>query len=103
MIVCQNCGATNEDGRAACVKCGKPLGGPMDGLAALRRLASVGAPGPGSEPSRRERPMQTGELGEAVPDWLELLLAKYGQEAPTLVGAESHVSAPPGPLLTPVS
>jgi hypothetical protein len=94
MIVCQNCGATNEDGRATCVKCGNPLGGPMDGLAALRRLASVSAPA--EEPSRRDRPMQTGELGEAVPDWLELLLAKYGQEAPTLAGAESRVSAPPG-------
>jgi hypothetical protein len=95
MIVCQNCGATNEEGRATCVKCGNPLGGPIDGLAALRRLASVGAPA--SEPPRRDRPMQTGELGEAVPDWLELLLAKYGQEAPTLVGAESHISAPSGP------
>jgi hypothetical protein len=95
MIVCQNCGATNEEGRATCVKCGNPLGGPIDGLAALRRLASVGAPA--SEPPRRDRPMQTGELGEAVPDWLELLLAKYGQEASTLVGAESHISAPSGP------
>jgi hypothetical protein len=92
MIVCQTCGATNEEGRATCVKCGDPLSGPMDGLAALRRLASVGAPQ--SEPPRRDRPMQTGQLGEAVPDWLELLLAKYGQEAPTLAGAESHVSAP---------
>ncbi len=94
MIVCKNCGATNEEGRATCVKCGNSLGGPMDGLAALRRLATVGAPA--AEPPRRDRPMQTGELGEAVPDWLELLLAKYGQEAPTLVGAESRVSAPPG-------
>jgi hypothetical protein len=94
MIVCQNCGATNEDGRATCVKCGNPLGGPMDGLAALRRLASVSAPA--AEPPRQDRPMQTGELGEAVPDWLELLLAKYGQESPTLAGAESRGSAPLG-------
>ncbi len=100
MIVCQNCGATNEDGRTTCVKCGNPLGGAMEGLAALRRLASVSAPA--AEPPGRDRPMQTAELGETVPDWLELLLAKYGQEAPTLVGTETRGSAPSAQI-SPVS
>ena len=58
MIVCQNCGAENEVGRTVCLECGHVL--------------------------QTQEPQQGG-TGEVVPDWLELLFAKYGEQASNII------------------
>jgi hypothetical protein len=63
-----------------------------DGLAALRRLAELDQTG--SSVSQPASPSGVSEVGETIPDWLELLLAKYGEEANMLVGVK--VSRPGG-------
>jgi hypothetical protein len=73
MAVDQNRGETSEE----------PV---EDSLSALKRLAVFSNAGAG--PSRQSVPSQADDLVETIPDWLELLLAKYGEEASSLVGAE---------------
>ena len=107
MAVCDRCGTSNEEGVGACVRCGallaavtpskggtgtSPPEGALrgdepaeDALAALRRLRSMDASATtvphdlrGAEPSSEE----------VVPDWLELMLARYGEGMPGFVGLE---------------
>lgn len=73
MAVDQNRGETREE----------PV---EDSLSALKRLASLSNAGAGT--SRQSVPSQADDLVETIPDWLELLLAKYGEEASSLVGVE---------------
>ncbi len=82
MSVCQDCGATNETGRETCTVCGISLSQPAEGsVAALERLAQL------------DHAPATDDVIETVPDWLELLLAKHGEEAPMLVKEELTVAA----------
>ncbi len=70
-----------------------------DGLSALKRLAALDKAGAGTLP--RGRTPETVDVVEAIPDWLELLLAKYGEEASMLTGIESGL--PGGPQLIDLS
>jgi hypothetical protein len=89
MSVCQNCGATNEAGRETCTVCGISLNQPAEGsVAALARLAQL------------DHAPATDDVIETVPDWLELLLAKHGEEAPMLVKEELTVAADEGTAST---
>jgi hypothetical protein len=62
-----------------------------DGLSALRRLASLdNARGGGA--SQQDSSSQTADdVSETIPDWLELLLAKYGEQASMLVGIKPSI------------
>lgn len=71
MAVDQNRGKANEE----------PI---EDGLSALKRLAALDKAGSGA--GGQARSSQTAGAEEAIPDWLELLLAKYGEQASMLVG-----------------
>jgi hypothetical protein len=55
-----------------------------DGLSALKRLAALDKSGSGA--SQPVSPSDVDEMVEIMPDWLELLLAKYGEEASLLAG-----------------
>jgi Meckel syndrome type 1 protein len=69
-----------------------------DALSALRRLATLDKTGP--DISHPTSSSHAGELVDTMPDWLELLLAKYGERASNLIGIETDVlvSLPPGGL-----
>lgn len=54
-----------------------------DGLSALRRLAALDN---AQSPSGQGAASQSEDVVEAIPDWLELLLAKYGEQASFLAG-----------------
>ena len=89
MSVCQNCGATNETGHETCTVCGISLNQPAErSVAALGRLAQL------------DHAPATDDVTETVPDWLELLLAKHGEEAPMLVKEELTVAADEGTAST---
>ncbi len=62
-----------------------------DGLSALRRLAALDRAKP--QTSQKPASQEGDDIAESIPDWLELLLAKYGENAPMLVGIKSR---PPG-------
>ena len=70
MAVCPKCGANNPVGRQSCRACGELLDESAEQMNTLRRTES-GGPGLGDE-------------AEATPEWLQLLLAKYGEETPIL-------------------
>lgn len=94
MVVCQNCGATNEVGLAICATCAKPLAtSSADSLSALRRLAALNNAGPQIKSSPADA------RWDIIPDWLELLLAKYGEDASMLTGIKPPPSPPPIELL----
>jgi hypothetical protein len=59
-----------------------------DGLSALRRLAALDKAGPSV--SQHGSPSDVDEMVEIMPDWLELLLAKYGEEASMLAGVKGR-------------
>jgi len=61
-----------------------------DGLSALKRLAALDDTGAGS--SQQVETPQTPDAADTIPDWLELLLAKYGEQASELAGIASEVS-----------
>jgi hypothetical protein len=65
-----------------------------DGLSALKRLAALDNAGP----EQNELSQTPGEA-EVMPDWLELLLAKYGEEAADLVGLPPVISISEGPIV----
>jgi hypothetical protein len=65
-----------------------------DGLSALKRLAALDDAGPGEGESS-----QTPGEAEAIPDWLELLLVKYGEEASELVGLPPDITISEGPIV----
>jgi hypothetical protein len=69
-----------------------------DAMSALRRLAALDKTEP--DISHPASSSQAGELVDTMPDWLELLLAKYGERASNLIGIETDVlaSLPPGGL-----
>jgi hypothetical protein len=67
-----------------------------DGLSALKRLAALDKAGAGALP--RGRTPENVDVVEAIPDWLELLLAKYGEEASMLVGIEPGLPGGPQPI-----
>jgi hypothetical protein len=71
-----------------------------DGLSALKRLAALDKAGAGALP--RGRIPEDVDVVEAIPDWLELLLAKYGEEASMLAGIRPGLQGGPQPIdLTP--
>ena len=66
---------------------GKPNDEPIeDGLSALRRLTALDDAEAGS--SQRGESSKAPEATDNIPDWLELLLAKYGEQASNLVGIQ---------------
>jgi len=70
---------------------GKANGEPIeDGLSALKRLADLDNAGAGE--SSPDSSSQAPDEVENVPDWLELLLAKYGEQASDLVGVQPGLS-----------
>ncbi|UCC88321.1 MAG: hypothetical protein JSV81_03165 [Anaerolineales bacterium] len=70
-----------------------------DPLAALRRLAALDDAGAGV--SHSDKSSQADEDAEALPDWLELLLAKYGEQASMLIGVKSAPSTSLPPVSAP--
>ncbi len=81
MVADQNHGKTNDEPTE-------------DGLSALKRLAALDDAGPGEGESS-----QTPGEAEAIPDWLELLLVKYGEEASELVGLPPDITISEGPIV----
>jgi hypothetical protein len=86
--VCPKCGAYNPIGRQSCRACSEPLGEGVDEMDTYGRGEMEGS--------------QTANGAEATPEWLQLLLAKYGEETPTLsslsppaVVEEAPAAAPP--------
>jgi hypothetical protein len=67
-----------------------------DGLSALKRLTALDKGEAGALP--RGKTPENGEVVEAIPDWLELLLAKYGEEASMLAGIEPGLPGGPQPI-----
>lgn len=67
-----------------------------DGLSALRRLADLDAAGGDATPPYKSP--QTSGVVEAIPDWLELLLAKYGEQASELLGIRPELSTAAQPI-----
>jgi hypothetical protein len=67
-----------------------------DGLSALKRLAALDKAGAGALP--RGRTPENVDVVEAIPDWLELLLAKYGEEASMLAGIPPGLPGGPQPI-----
>jgi hypothetical protein len=93
MAVCETCGTSNDEGRSTCVRCGLRLDEPaQDGLAVLRRLGYSGV----SDSDR----VDDAVIEETPPDWLELLLARYGEDMPAFVGT-TPVAVGPGPASGP--
>lgn len=90
MKVCLKCGTPNEEGTAICSRCGAAMNEPVaDGLSALQRLRSMDASRPATQPDHEM------SAPESVPDWLELLLARYGEDTPDFAGLDRSRSAPP--------
>ena len=81
MGICRSCGAANDADRITCAVCGKPLVEPDEnGLAALRRLASLDRPAPSTLPSTDD---QADNITETTPAWLESLMARYHEAIPS--------------------
>ena len=92
MAECLKCGMPYQKGAAICPHCGASLSEPVDdGLAALQQLRRLDAAKPTAQPDLEV------SMPESVPDWLELLLARHGEEVPEFVGLERSRSAPPEP------
>jgi hypothetical protein len=53
-----------------------------DGLAALQQLRRLDAEKPTAQPDLEV------SVPESVPDWLELLMARHGEEVPEFVGLD---------------
>jgi hypothetical protein len=90
MAACLKCGTPYEEGAAYCANCGAVPGeSAADGLAALRQIRSIDASRPAAQPDH------VIATPESVPDWLDLLLARYGEQTPDFAGLEPSQPAPP--------
>jgi len=72
-----------------------------DGLSALKRLAALDDTGARS--SQQAKSSRTPDTDDKIPDWLELLLAKYGEQASELAGIRPDLSLRAQPIELPDS
>ncbi len=99
MSICPNCGAPNQIGIANCVRCGVSLSETKESGSAVRgqQPTSISIPsGVSQKPTTFPQ--------EEIPDWLEILLARYGEPIPTFEDVSVEVvssAAPTEPLATP--
>jgi len=105
MGTCRSCGSTNDEGRITCEICGEPLAEPdVNGLAALRRLASLDQPAPQGGPAPSTIPLtedRSGNVAETAPDWLESLMARYHEAIPSFGSESAPATEPAGQRAAP--